>query len=197
MLISILANHETVDKILSRLRGVRRCGNGYIALCPAHDDKHPSLSIREAEDGRVLLHCWTGCRTEDVVHALGLAMADLFPPRPGTTRRRTKAERREAARRQVEAALEKRFKQAENEVARDLAAMICAVNHALARGGWEAIMTDAPGADALTALAHKLDYWEYLADELMHDDETKLAILPVAAKEVAEWATLARKYCNS
>ncbi|MDP9233094.1 MAG: hypothetical protein M3P01_00885 [Actinomycetota bacterium] len=37
--------------------------------------------MTEGRDGRVLLMCWAGCRTEDVVRALGLQMADLFPPR--------------------------------------------------------------------------------------------------------------------
>lgn len=46
--------------------------------CPAHDDRTPSLSIRRTADGRVLLHCFAGCRTDDVLAALGLTWADLF-----------------------------------------------------------------------------------------------------------------------
>ncbi len=45
--------------------------------CPAHQDRGPSLSVREAED-RVLVHCFAGCSAEAVVGALGLAVADLF-----------------------------------------------------------------------------------------------------------------------
>jgi hypothetical protein len=64
---------------LHRLERVRRTGPGkWIALCPAHDDKRPSLSIREA-DGKVLLKCWTGCGADEIVNALGLSLADLFP----------------------------------------------------------------------------------------------------------------------
>jgi 5S rRNA maturation endonuclease (ribonuclease M5) len=54
-------------------------GNGWTACCPAHDDKNPSLSITEATDGKVLLHCFAGCSSENVVSALGITMSDLFP----------------------------------------------------------------------------------------------------------------------
>jgi len=54
----------------------------YKALCPAHDDHNPSLSITQGTDGRVLLKCFTGCQPEDIVAALGLSMPDLFESRP-------------------------------------------------------------------------------------------------------------------
>ena len=38
--------------------------------CPAHDDKHPSLSIRDSDDGKVLVHCHAGCAQDDVVAEL-------------------------------------------------------------------------------------------------------------------------------
>lgn len=72
---------KPLELILSKLNGVKRSGNGYVALCPAHDDKNQSLSVSEGEDGRVLLYCHAGCEPEDIVRALGLTMADLFPPR--------------------------------------------------------------------------------------------------------------------
>ena len=53
-------------------------GSGWTARCPAHDDEHASLSIREGTDGRVLLNDFTGCEPEDVVAALGLDMSKLF-----------------------------------------------------------------------------------------------------------------------
>lgn len=55
--------------------------NRGIARCPAHDDSSPSLSVRELDDGRTLIHCFAGCDALSVVHALGLEMADLFPER--------------------------------------------------------------------------------------------------------------------
>jgi len=63
----------------------KRSGRGWIAKCPAHDDRKPSLSISEGNDGRVLLKCLAGCDTNDVLAALGMAWPDLFPttyPRP-------------------------------------------------------------------------------------------------------------------
>ena len=69
--------------VLDRLEGVRQNGSGYKARCPAHDDDHASLSVKEGDDGRVLLHCFTGCETGDVVAAMGLTLADLFDRRPG------------------------------------------------------------------------------------------------------------------
>lgn len=54
----------------------------WIARCPAHEDREPSLSIRELDDGTVLLRCYAGCSAVAVVHAIGLELHDLFPPRP-------------------------------------------------------------------------------------------------------------------
>ena len=69
--------------LLSRLEKVRRIGAGkWQALCPAHPDKSPSLSIKEVDDQRVLIHCFAGCLAEDVLSAIGLTFDDLFPPRP-------------------------------------------------------------------------------------------------------------------
>lgn len=81
------------DALLSRLDGVRRTGpDRWVARCPAHDDKRASLGVRELDDGRVLLHCFSGCGVEDVVGAAGLALADLFPP--SSARHAVKGERR-------------------------------------------------------------------------------------------------------
>ena len=40
------------------------------------------MSMRELPDGRVLLHCFAGCDVGDVVAAIGLDLAALFPDRP-------------------------------------------------------------------------------------------------------------------
>ena len=70
---------EVLDSVLSRLKNVRRTRSGWTACCPAHDDRHASLSISVGDDGRVLLHCHAGCNVENVASALGLEMRDLFP----------------------------------------------------------------------------------------------------------------------
>lgn len=75
----------TVDDLRPRLEAVQLTSRGYIARCPAHADKSPSLSVREA-GSRILLHCFGGCEPEEIVAALGLAMRDLFtdtPAHPG------------------------------------------------------------------------------------------------------------------
>lgn len=76
-----------LGRMLERLDKVSTVAGGFRACCPAHDDQHPSLSIREGDDGRILLHCWAGCKTADVLAALGLSWADLFPPTRTRSRR--------------------------------------------------------------------------------------------------------------
>lgn len=72
----------SADTLLARLDGVKRVGAGkYVARCPAHDDRGPSLSVRELDDGRTLVHCFAGCGVDEVVGAVGLELSDLFPPR--------------------------------------------------------------------------------------------------------------------
>jgi 5S rRNA maturation endonuclease (ribonuclease M5) len=67
----------TLEAILMRLKGARRTGNGWEALCPAHEDHSPSLSVCE-RDGKILLHDHGGCTTEAICEALGIEMRDLF-----------------------------------------------------------------------------------------------------------------------
>ncbi len=74
-------------KLVDRLSGVRPTGAGrWIAKCPAHADRGPSLSIRELDDGRVLVHDFAGCGAADVVAAVGLELKDLFPEQPAEHR---------------------------------------------------------------------------------------------------------------
>jgi putative DNA primase/helicase len=73
-----------LEKVLSRLHGVKPCGEGqYKALCPAHDDKNPSLSVTEAADGKVLIRCHAGCDYRSIVKAVGLETTELFPASNG------------------------------------------------------------------------------------------------------------------
>lgn len=75
----------SAEVFLSRLSGVRRTGEGrWVAQCPAHDDRGPSLSVRDVGDGRTLLHCFAGCEVADVLAAIGATWADLFPERRPT-----------------------------------------------------------------------------------------------------------------
>lgn len=68
--------------LLDRVDAVRKTGGDrWTARCPAHDDRGPSLAIRELDDGRVLVHCFAGCAAHEIVRAAGLTLAELFPPR--------------------------------------------------------------------------------------------------------------------
>lgn len=69
-------------KLLDRLQGVRQSGPGrWLAKCPAHEDRSPSLSVRELDDGTALIKCFGGCGAADVLAAVGLELKDLFPRR--------------------------------------------------------------------------------------------------------------------
>lgn len=73
----------SAHELLSRLARVRRTAGGWRADCPnpVHAHVQGSLSITEAEDGRVLLHCFACSDTYAVLAAVGLELADLFPER--------------------------------------------------------------------------------------------------------------------
>jgi len=67
-------------EIVARLDGVRERGHGqWMARCPAHEDRSPSLSIRELDDGTILLHCFALCLPLDICQAIGIQFRDLFP----------------------------------------------------------------------------------------------------------------------
>ena len=69
-----------VERMLGMLTKVKGRNGSWTACCPAHNDKGPSLAIRETSDGRVLIHCFAGCETLNVVQAFGMDMTYLFPP---------------------------------------------------------------------------------------------------------------------
>lgn len=70
----------SADILLAHLENVKHTGDGrWIARCPAHEDRRASLAVRELGDGRVLAHCFAGCSVTEVLGAVGLDMAALFP----------------------------------------------------------------------------------------------------------------------
>lgn len=71
----------SAQTLLDRLEHVKKTRDGWIACCPSHDDRSPSLAVRELDDGRVLVHCFAGCDVYQIVGAVGLNVTDLFPPR--------------------------------------------------------------------------------------------------------------------
>jgi len=69
----------TIDDFLSRLQQVKPTGRDqWSANCPAHEDRNPSLSVRQS-GGKILAHCFRGCSVNAVVEAMGLKLGDLFP----------------------------------------------------------------------------------------------------------------------
>jgi hypothetical protein len=78
-----------ISELLSRLDAVKQTGSHrWIARCPSHPDRRPSLSLRELEDGRVLVHCFAACAVQDVLSAVELDLDALFPAQPIAGRKR-------------------------------------------------------------------------------------------------------------
>ena len=72
----------SAQNLLSRLHKVKKTGpDRWLACCPAHEDRTPSMAIRELDDGRILIHDFAGCSVEAILDAVGLSFDDLFPER--------------------------------------------------------------------------------------------------------------------
>ncbi|MGC8641135.1 MAG: DUF3987 domain-containing protein [Isosphaeraceae bacterium] len=86
--------HEPVERLLHALAQAgfdpRAAGPGcWESRCPAHQGSRHNLSIRRGDDGRVLVHCHhlaqsgqPTCSPQDILGAIGLQLADLFPQSP-------------------------------------------------------------------------------------------------------------------
>ena len=86
-----VVNAESLTKALQG----RWNGSSGVARCPGHDDKTPSLSISDGENGRLLVRCHAGCEQDRVIDAL--KARGLWPEVPrstSTTRRATKVKPR-------------------------------------------------------------------------------------------------------
>ena len=72
-----------INTVLSNVEKVKRTGEGkWLAPCPAHNDRSPSLAIKETNDGKILLHCFAGCSVHEIVESMDLTLADLMPDNP-------------------------------------------------------------------------------------------------------------------
>lgn len=70
----------SVDTLLHGLEKVKKTGHDkWQACCPAHDDKGPSLAIKELDDGRVLIHCFAGCSAIEILDSINLDWSALIP----------------------------------------------------------------------------------------------------------------------
>jgi len=59
-----------IDWIANQLGKATRTRGGWLCLCPAHDDHHPSLSLSLSEEGTLLAHCYAGCSFPDILSAI-------------------------------------------------------------------------------------------------------------------------------
>ena len=69
-----------IQDLLLKFQGVKQVSeNQYMAICPAHDDHSPSLSIGLSKDRKqILLNCFAGCKAEDILNNVGLKLKDMY-----------------------------------------------------------------------------------------------------------------------
>ncbi len=76
----IKGDYMEINEILSKFQRVYKSGTDqWQCLCPVHNDKSPSVGIKYTKDGRILIHCFSGCETNEILNAVGLSFDDLFP----------------------------------------------------------------------------------------------------------------------
>lgn len=72
----------SIEDILARLEKVKRTGpNNWLACCPAHEDRNPSLTLHASDTGLVVVRCHAECSFESIVNAVGLGWEPWFPPK--------------------------------------------------------------------------------------------------------------------
>ena len=86
-----------IEDFLSKLEKVEADGEGgWMACCPGHDDHNPSMHVNVGADGRILVKCFTGCSTEDIVAGMGLKLKDLMPDTGKASKGKRKASKAKA-----------------------------------------------------------------------------------------------------
>nr|UVN03559.1 MAG: helicase [Bacteriophage sp.] len=69
---------KSFNEVLNRFIVKNLRGNQAQAICPVHNDKQPSLSIKyDSKNNKILFKCQAGCNTEDILNAVGLTFSDL------------------------------------------------------------------------------------------------------------------------
>src|ERR1700678_3711778 len=100
----------TLVEIAERFHARRIRSDRWIAKCPAHADRAPSLTIAEGREGRVLLHCFAGCPIEAILLHAGMSVSHLFAaaPHPAAAAKQRAAADRARDRRRAEDAAARR-----------------------------------------------------------------------------------------
>lgn len=89
----------TAAELAALLRAKKRGKGKWVAKCPAHADRRPSLSIAEGRRVPVVLRCQSqGCDTREILAALGLSWGDLFHGAPDAELKGRLADERKLAR---------------------------------------------------------------------------------------------------
>jgi len=106
----VTASARILDALAARGHAPRQRGSSWSARCPAHEDRNPSLTVKQIE-GMALVRCHREppCETADVLGALGLALADLYDEPRGASYRYT--DRAGQVTRTVHRSPDKRFTQ--------------------------------------------------------------------------------------
>ena len=94
----------TIENVLAVLGEYTETGSGYKACCPAHEDRTPSLSISEGDDGKAVVYCHAGCTQEAVLEALGYSARGEFSPRAATPKKDKPRKRHATAEAAIDAA---------------------------------------------------------------------------------------------
>jgi hypothetical protein len=158
--------HSSINRILPLLSKVRARGTDqWIAQCPAHEDRSPSLTIAATSD-RVLIRCWAGCSANDIVRAIGLELSDLFNDcrcrRPDP-----KAERRRRAIEILEAWRQAELQRIAEEL-RDRDIVIAQIDDAVNRG----FITEDQAATSLKYELQGYSDLEWKFDQLLRIEDT-------------------------
>jgi len=155
------------QRFLPLLSGVRSAGDRrWTARCPAHDDRSPSLSIRQADD-RVLLRCWAGCTAAKVVAAVGLTLADLYDDARQHSRPTPAADLRRLATQGIE-----RRRQTELQRSAEGLRLRDALSRAITDAVQAGAVTEAEAWDALEEAYAGYSELEYKFERLLRKQDT-------------------------
>jgi DNA primase len=59
------------QEALDRLKKVKKIhADQSMALCPAHNDKNPSLSVGRGREGNAVFYCFAGCTFDEIKEAI-------------------------------------------------------------------------------------------------------------------------------